>query len=254
MGFIVSASVMLAGVAWGLRLINAPAPFADGSAALLAVGLVLVSAVSSVGMVLARGVWARRVGAGLLATQVALALVMDLDAWGVFTLAATLLAIGLVAGPWLDHFLRRLPPSEPIPSAAMALGLGLVATPGLLAVSSPGGIEMVHWTAALVALATAWAFTRALRIGLWSARVVVPLVLVAAAVASSLPGLLVGLALAAICLALAWSSPVNRAVTPLLAPAAGVAVPPELVPPDLLAKAGYDDRGRPIKRQSRAST
>ncbi len=130
----------------------------------------------------------------------------------------------------------------------MALGLGLAAAPGLLAVSSPGGIEVVHWVAALVALATAWAFARALRVGLWSARVLVPIVLIGAAAASSLPGLLLGLAAAIACVALAWSSPVNRAVTPLLATAAGVAVPPELVPPDLLAKAGYDDRGRPVKR------
>jgi hypothetical protein len=248
MGFVVSASVMLAGALWGLRLINAPAPFADSSGALLAVGLILVSAVSSLGMVLARGAWARRLSGALLAGQVALALVMDLDGWGFVALAGTVLAIGLVAGPWLDGFLRRLPPSEPIPPAAMALGLGLVAVPGVVAVSSPGGIEVAHWVAAVVSLATAWGFARAFRVGLWSARLMVPAALVGAAVASSLPGLLVGLALAVACLALAWSPPVNRAVTPLLASAAGVAVPPELVPPDLLAKAGYDDRGRPVKR------
>jgi hypothetical protein len=239
---------MLAGVLWGLRLIAAPAPFADSPGALLAVGIVLLSAVSSLGMVLSRGVWARWLGGALLATQVTLALAMDLDVWGVIALAGTLLSVGLIAGPWLDGFLRRLPPSEPIPSAAMALGLGLVAVPSLLAVSSPGGIEVAHWVAAVVALATAWAFARALRVGLWSARVVVPIGLVAAALASSLPGLLLGLALAVSCAALAWSSPVNRAVTPLLPTAGGVAVPPELVPPDLLARAGYDDRGRPVKR------
>ena len=248
MGFVASASVMLAGLVWGLRLINAAAPFADGSGALLAIGLLVVSAVSSLGMVLARGIWARRVSGAVLAVEVVLALVMDLDLWGVIALAVTLFAIGLVAGPWLDGFLRRLPPSEPIPTAAMALGLGLAAAPGLLAVFSPGGIEVVHWVAALVALATAWAFARALRVGLWSARVLVPIVLIAAAVASSPPGLFGGLALAMTCVALAWSSSVNRAVTPLLATASGVAVPAELVPPDLLAKAGYDDRGRPLKR------
>ncbi|NNC92013.1 MAG: hypothetical protein HKN80_05940, partial [Acidimicrobiia bacterium] len=105
-----------------------------------------------------------------------------------------------------------------------------------------------HWVAGVVALATGWAFARALRVGLWSARVLVPTALIGAAVASSIPGLLVGLALAMTCIALAWSNPVNRAVTPLLATAPGVAIPPELVPPDLLARAGYDDRGRPVER------
>jgi hypothetical protein len=248
MGFIASGSVMLAGFVWGLRLISAPGPFADSSGALLAIGLVVVSAVSSLGMILSRGRWARRLGVAVLATEVVLALVMDLDQWGVIALAATLPAIGLVAGPWLDGFLRRLPPSEPIPPAAVALGLGLLAVPGLLALSSPGGIEVIHWVVAVLALATAWAFARALRVGLWSARVVIPIALVGAALASSPRGLLLGLALAVTCAVLAWSEPVDRAVTPLLATAAGVAVPPELVPPDLLAKAGYDDRGRPVKR------
>ena len=248
MGIIAAASVMLAGVAWGLRLINASSPLADSSGALLAVGLVMVAAVSSLGMGLARGSWARWLGFALLAVEVVLAVVMELDGWGVITLGATLLSIGLVAGPWLDGFLRRLPPSEPIPPAAMALGIGLVATPGLLAAASPGGIEVMHWVTAVASLATAWAFSRALRIGLWSARIVVPILLAGAALVSTPPGMIAGLAMAVTCAALAWSKPVDRAVTPLLDRAAGVAVPPELVPPDLLAQAGYDDRGRPVKR------
>ncbi len=249
MGFIAASSVLLAGSLWGLRLIAASEPFADGSGALLAVSMVITSAVASLGLVLARGRWARRLALAILATQVGLAMVMDLDAWGAITLAVTALSIGLVAGPWLDDFLRRLPPAEPLPAGAMALALGLVVGPGLLALSSPGGVEVMHWAAGLASLVTAWAFTRALRLGLWSARVAVPVLLVGAALVSTLPGMLVALAMAVTSAALAWSSPVNLAVTPLLTRAQGVAVPPELVPPDLLAGAGYDERGRPVERR-----
>jgi len=247
MGFIASASVLVAGFVWGMRLINAPAPFDDGSAALLGISLVVGAAVATLGLVLARGRWARRLALGLLAVQVGLAAVMELSGWGIVALVATAVSIVLVAGPWLDGFLRRLPPAEPIPPAAMALGLGLVVVPGILAATSPGGVEVVHWAAAFTALATAWAFARALRIGLWSARVVVPVLLVAAGVASTLVGGLAAVAMAVSIAALAWSAPVNRAVTPLLARADGVAVPPQLVSSELLARAGYDDRGRPSR-------
>lgn len=249
MGFIASASLLFAGLVWSLRLINASAPFADGSGALLAVSLVIGSGVASLGLILARGRWARRLALGLLAAQITLAVVMELDGWGIISLAATSVALVLIAGPWLDRFLRQLPPAEPLPMAAMTLAIGLILVPGLLAVSSPGGVEVMHWVAALAALATAWVFARALRAGLWSARVLVPVFLIGAGLASTLPGALVALAMAGAGAALAWLPSVNRAVTPLLPKADGVAVPPQLVPPDLLARAGYDDRGRPMPRR-----
>lgn len=249
MGFVASVSVLLAGFVWGLRLMNASAPMAGDSGALLGLSLVIAAAVATLGLVLARGRWARRLALGLLAFQVGLSIVMDLDGWGIGSLGVTAVSIVLVAGPWLDGFLRRLPPAEPIPPAAMTLGLGLVLVPGLLAAASPGGVDGAHWAAALLSLITAWAFARALRLGLWSARLVVPLLLVAAGLVSTLAGTLMAFALAIAGCALAWAPSVNRAVTPLLARAEGVAVPPELVSPELLARAGYDDRGRPVQRK-----
>jgi hypothetical protein len=249
MGFVASAFVLLAGFVWGMRLIIAPAPFGRDSGALLGLSVVVAAAVATLGLVLARGRWARRLAFGLLALQIILLAVMDFDGWGIVALAATATSIVLVAGPWLDGFLRRLPPAEPIPPAAMALGLGLVFAPGLLAVSSPGGVEVMHWVAGLGSLLTAWAFARALRAGLWSARIVVPLLLLAAAPASTRAGAVVAVAMAIIGGALAWSAPVNRAVTPLLTRAEGVAVPPQLVPPELLARAGYDQQGRRVPRR-----
>ena len=46
---------------------------------------------------------------------------------------------------------------------------------------------------------------------------------------------------------LAWWPATELAVNPIVPRADGVAVPPQLVPPDVLTRAGFDDRGRPIK-------
>ncbi|MGI9648627.1 MAG: hypothetical protein ACR2OI_08930 [Acidimicrobiia bacterium] len=247
MGFIASASVVVAGLVWGLRLIIAPGLFADGAGALLAVALVAGSTVAGVGLVVSRGRWARRFALGMLGAQAILAAFMELDAWGWVTLAFTAVSVVLVAGPWLDGFLRQLPPADPPPTTAVVLALGLLLVPGAVAVSSPGGLETVHWVAAGLGLATAWAFGRALGAGLWSARVAVPLLLLAAGLASPLPGLA---ALTAVALGgawLAWWPATELAVNPIAPRAEGVAVPPQLVPPDVLTRAGLDDRGRPIK-------
>ncbi len=249
MGFIASGSVLLAGMVWGLRLIIDPGPFDEGSAALLATSIVIASATTTLGLVLARGQWARRLGLGILGAELLLAIAMDVGVWGGLTLLATSLSITLLAGPWLDGFLRRLPPAEPLPVPAMTLALGLLFVPAVLGVSAPGGVGALHWLAGLAALMTAWAFSRALPAGLWSARLLVPVLLAAAGAFTTAPGMIGVLAAAGAVGVLAWLPASAHAVRPLIAAAGGVAVPPELVPPDLLARAGYDDRGRPIRRR-----
>ena len=249
MGFIASGSVVVAGAIWGLRLILSPGRFADGSGALVAVSIVLISAVAGLGLVLSRGRWARHLAFGILGAQAALAAFLDLSPFGWIGLAATGIAVVLVAGPWLDGFLRRLPPSDPPPLPAVILALLLLGVAGALGLAAPSGPPAIHWLAAAVSLATAWAFARAIPVGLWSARLVVPVLLIAAATQSPPAGLGLVLVIAVLVAGLAWSPQSARAVNPLVPRADGVAVPPELVPADLLAQAGYDDRGRPLPRK-----
>jgi hypothetical protein len=249
MGFIASASVVAAGLVWGLRLILAPGLFADGAGALLAVAIVAASTVAGVGLVASRGLWARRFSLGLLGAQLVLSAVMELDAWGWAALAVTMTSLVLVAGPWLDRFLRRLPPADPPPPTAVILALGLLLVPGVVAVSSPGGLDGVHWVAAGWGMLTAWAFGRAIGAGLWSARLAVPLLLLLAGLASPLPGLVVLVGAAIGVAGLAWWPATELAINPIVPRADGVAVPPQLVPPDVLSRAGFDEQGRPIRRE-----
>lgn len=246
MGFLAAGFVLATGAVWGGRLIIDPAPISDGSAALIAISVVVGAATAALGLVLSRGRWARRVSIGVLAVQLGLTVLLDPAPIGWAALAVTGVALILVAGPWLDGFLRLLPPADPPPLPAVVLALAFVALPGLLGIAAPGGVGAGHWLAALVALATGWAFSRALSVGLWSARLAVPALLVVAALDSPPGGAVVLVAGAVGMAALAWSAPVRRAIHPLVPRADGVAVPPQLVPSDLLEQAGYDERGRPL--------
>ncbi len=214
----------------------------------MAVSVVIAAATACLGLVLARGRWARWLAAGVLVGQFALAVIMGLDVWTGIALSVTVVTGGFVAGPWLDAFLRQLPPADPLPGAAVALAIVLLFVPAALATAAPGGVGLLHWVAGLGALITGWAFARALVVGLWSARVLIPLLIVGAAFDSPTAGTVGAVAVAGVVAALAWMPGTARAVSPLVSAATGVAVPPELVPADLLARAGYDDRGRPVRR------
>ena len=248
MGFVAAGMVLLSGALWGVRLIFQPEPLSDGAGALVAITMIVMAAVAALGLVLARGRWARRLGGAVVVAQLALAVGLEGTVLGWVALGGTALALILLGGPWLDSFLRRLPPANPPPAAAVTLALGLLAVPGLLGLSAPGGVAWIHWVAALGAMTTGWAFSRALALGLWSARLLVPGLVVAAGFRSPPAGLTGLLALAVAIAALAWSPAATRAVHPLVPQADGVAVPPQLVPSDLLARAGYDERGRPMPR------
>lgn len=244
MGFVIAGTILATGSLWASRLILAPGLFADSSGAVLGLDLLAVSAVAAVGMILSRGRWSRNLGWFLVAAELGLLTVMAFDGWAWVALAATGTTLVLLSGPWPKRFLRQLPPAAAPAVIVVYLAIGLLLVPGLVAVANPAGMGAVHWVAAGVGVASGWAFSRALVVGLWAVRVVVPGVLIAAAVASPLFG---GLALAVASVAillLAWSRAAGLAVHALVSATTGVAVPPELVPAELLAAAGYDERGR----------
>ena len=244
MGFVVAASLLAAGAVWALRLIFAPELFAASSGATLGLDLLIVSATAGTGMVVSRGRWTRNLGWFLVAVELVLSVIMDLDAWGWVALVATLGTLVLLSGPWLASFLRQLPPTAAPPNAAVFLALGLLLTAGLVAIGTPAGMEPAHWLAAAASVIVALLYSRAMPLGLWAARTLVPLLIAVAAFFSPLlGGLLLGAGAVGM-LVLAWSGPAALAVYSLIPTAAGVAVPPELVPPELLAAAGYDERGR----------
>lgn len=244
MGFVSASSLVASGAIWAVRLILAPGPFAASSGTLLGLDLLVVSVAAAGGMVMSRGRWARNLGWLVVVAELVLAAVMDLDAWGWVALGATLATVVLLSGPWLSGFLRQLPPAEAPPLAAVFLALGLLVIPGVVAVSAPAGLEPIHWTAAGVSTICAWSYSRAHQLGLWAARMLVPLLLFLASASLSPPGWGVLIAGGLVVLALAWSRPASQAIYALVPTTTGVAVPPELVPAEVLAAAGYDERGR----------
>lgn len=244
MGFIIASSLLGSGALWALRLILAPGLFAFGSGATLGLDLLVVSAVAAAGMVISRGQWARNLGWFLVAVELVLAAVMEFDAWGLVTLVATVGSLILIAGPWLAAFLRQLPRADAPANSAILLALSLLLVPGIVAIANPAEMKPLHWLASAVGVGGTWAYSRAIPGGLWVARTLIPLSLLIAALFAPLAGGLLLVATAAGLLILAWSRGAAQAVHPLVRTTAGVAVPPELVPADLLAAAGYDERGR----------
>ncbi len=244
MGFLSAGSLVGSGAVWAGRLIFAPGLFAASSGALLGLDLLVVSIAAAGGMVVSRGRWARNLGWLVVAAELGLAATMDLDAWGWASLAATLVTVILLAGPWLTGFLRQLPSADAPPVVAIALALGLLMAPGVMAAAVPAGLEPIHWIAAGLAAICAWSYSRAHLLGLWAARILVPALLLASAAFAAPAGrglLIVG---GLTVLGLAWSKPAWQAVRQLVPTVPGVAVPPELVPNEVLAAAGYDERGR----------
>ncbi|MDX1690112.1 MAG: hypothetical protein R3290_03710 [Acidimicrobiia bacterium] len=246
----VTATLVAAALGWTVRLALDPEPFAGDSAAVLAVGGGVLALVAVTGIVMARGRWARWTAASLVALWLGLAAAMPLDAGGGAVLALTAMAGTAVAGPWLDRWLRRLPSADGPEPLVVATVVGIAALPLVVALTRPGGLSPAAWTLVAVATVTAWTLARALRLGLWSARVALPLAGGWAAVDGGVPGGIVIGAVAVVLTLAAWRRAVRLAVDPLLPPPVErVPHPPELVPPDILEAAGYDDRGAPLEER-----
>jgi hypothetical protein len=245
-GFVVAASVLVASFVWSGRLILAPTELAEDASILAALGVLLLGIVSSLGIVLSRGQWTRYLALALVAALAVLGVFLPLDGWGWSTLVITAIALFLLVGPWLDGFLRRLPPADAPPPAATALGLGLVAAPLVVALAAPGGLHPLHWTAAGVCVGSGWFFARALPGAVLIVRTLPPVALAGAAAVNTAYGIVATGLLALSVTGLAWRRDASLAVNPLAPrPASGLSVPAELVPIELLAAAGYDERGRP---------
>lgn len=219
----------------------------DPSAALVAgAGLVVFTIVAASGTLLARGRWAAPADAAVALTWIGLAVVVPLEGLSIALLVVAAAALAAALGPWLRRWLRRLPRADGPPPAAVVLLLALMATPVAAALASPNGIGIGAVVLAAWSAALALGIARMLPGSLLAARVVHPALAIAAAVETGMPGGAVITATAAVVAAMAWRRDVALAITPV-SPRRGdaIAIPPELVPPEILEAAGLDDRGRP---------
>ncbi len=239
-------ALVAATAAWALALVFGEGPFEEGPAALLAADLLILATVTGVAMVLGRGLWTRRAAAFLLAGLLVLAAAQARDGWWWAGLAATVTGVVAVGGPWLSSRLRRDRRTDAPPSRVVGLVMGLLALPGLIAVAGPSAVPLFGWLLAGFAALAAWGYSRAWMPFVWILRSVLPLLGILAAIRLGLPGgLVLGLAVAGLTI-LAWTPEAMVAVVaPPTRRAQPVPIPPELVPPNILDEAGYDERGRP---------
>jgi hypothetical protein len=121
----------------------------------------------------------------------------------------------------------------------------LLATPAMVAVTSPGGISAAGWALAGWSLALALGLARTVPGALIGLRVIHPLAsigagITAGAAAAVALGVLGGAAAVA-----GWRREVAVALAPALVRRSdAMRIPPELAPPDVLDAAGLDDLGR----------
>ncbi len=213
----------------------------------LAFSLLAVSVVGSLGMVLSRGLWSRRLTQIAMITLVALPLAVR-SGWWIPASTMAAIAFAIVSSPWGQKGLRKLPPAAPIPDQAVVLSLGLLGLPGVAAIGQleGGGTGLTLW--AIVVFSLAALYGRAQAIGLWSIRILLPAITIPLVIGSPIfAAVLIILATTAL-VALAWhpqalaaiTESTPRRVTPL-------PVPPELIPEEFLNAAGYDSSGRPLK-------
>ena len=213
---------------------------------MLAVGLLVVTAISVVALLLSPGRWVRNAIAVTGGAWALTALVLEVDLVWIAALATLAAGVALTRTRALDSWFQQVKPDR-VPTRATVLALGLVCMPAVVGGLGIPDVTPAGWVLAAFGLVGGWAYARALPGALWAAR----LVLLPLGVASG-PGLrpllAAGVGAAALALTLlAWTADARLAVSPprprRVKP---LSVLPEVTPPGLMESAGYDRRGRPL--------
>ncbi len=212
-----AALVAVSSTSLAVHLAIAPAPFAPSSAAVVAIGAVVFATLVVVGLVLVRGRWARLLGVAVEIAVLGIAATgRDFDGWALAAVVTALGGLGLLAGRWLDGWIRGRPSATGPDPKAVGLLLGLLGLVPVAGVASPGGLETSHGALGAAGVLLAWGLGKAQVWALWATRLVLPVVVLLAALVSPLLGGLLLLAWGAALTWLAWSREVGLAVQPLL--------------------------------------
>ncbi len=222
--FIVAALVLGTGLATTVHILTgvdtgsstALLELAFDSAAVVALGIVILTIIALSGLLVARGRWSRRLALGLVVAQIALVASTGLDGSGWVALAFGLSALGGLSGRWLDGWLRLRPSATgPDPMAVLML-LGLIVIVPAVGVASPAGLAWTHGVVGASAIVLAWGYSNANMWALWGIRLALPVVTVPALLDSPpLGALLLGVVVGAV-VGLSWTAPARQAVSPLM--------------------------------------
>ena len=215
---IISGLFAVAELLWSIRLTVSPEPFSPGSSALVVAGIVLYTVIAIVGMLLVRAPWARWLAlTTAVCTVVVGALGADVDALSITAALFSLVAIGGLAGPWLEIWLRQRPGAG-VGTIAVALPLTAGAALPLAGLASVESATPAAFALAIAGPVLAWAYARGFAAGLWGLRLAAPVLALIAAIAgatwASAAFLVYGTAVGV----LAWSSAARDALSPVEAP------------------------------------
>ena len=244
---LVAAACLLSGsLLWASRLLFGASPWGAHSAALLALGLLVAASVGVVALLLSPGRWVRNAVAVSGGAWALSGIALETDLVGIAALATTATGVGLTwTGP-MDSWFHQVKPDR-VPTKATLLALGLVWLPALVGSLGIPYVTPAGWAMAAFGLVGGWAYARALRGALWTVRLgLLPLGI--AAGADLTPAATAGIVAIALALTLlAWTGDARLAVIPptprRVRP---VSILPEVTPPGLMESAGYDRRGRPL--------
>jgi hypothetical protein len=242
---VVAGTVAAAALIWAGRLAADPRPYAAGPGAVLAASLAGLGLLCVVGILIARARWARPLALGLSGVALLLGAVSPLGPVTIAGIVLGGLALTAAAGPWLGSWLRRLPSAEGPSALAVGTIFALLGLPAWTALVRSDGFGAVDWLLVAAGPILALGISRAAAAALWGARLGLPILAAAALLADGLPSGLLVAAGAVACAALAWRGRLRTEVSPLIERRPPVPFPPELVSPDLLRAAGFDDGGRP---------
>lgn len=214
---VIAIMLVIGASLWALHITTMPdEPFATDSAVLVAIGLLIFSVISAVGLLVPRGRWARNLARGLLALEAVLAVATPLQGWALAGLAATGLGIVGIQGKWFDGWLRRLPAADGPGLKTMGLILGCIALVPIIGIASPSGVVFRQGLLGAAGIVIAWGYGKANMWGLWAARLLLFPLAVVAALAAPLAGAALLLAAGIGLTYAAWSSEARLAISPLM--------------------------------------
>lgn len=214
--FVVTSTVAASSLAFAVHFAINPEPFGSDAAALLAASILLFALISATGLLLSRGRWALRLSLTLVAGQLALGLVIDLEAAAVTALGLSAVALGGLTGPWLGGWIRRRTAAGGPGPKPVILVLGVLALAPAIALVSPDGLEWQHLVLAAFAVTASWSYSRASLLGLWAIRVALAPIAATAIFVTAWPGAVYLAGHTGVLVVLAWSKDSMLAIRPLL--------------------------------------
>ncbi len=235
---------VLCALMWVLALVLDPWPFGEAGVLVLGLGLLVAATVSTVGLIVTGGRWARLLGYGVVGVTALIAVQRPIDIIWVLAMFSSVLALGLLLSPTQMENVRRLPSASGPQPRVVAVPTTLLSVPMLFGLLSRDDLTGLAAVVALSAPVVALWFSRVIPGGLWAVRLLWPIGAVSAALFLGAKFGLLSAASGVLIAALAWHESVKTSYHPPFETGSTFPIPPEMTPAEVLDAAEIDDRGQ----------